>query len=171
MERSPCPNCGAPNLATDLQCLTCGAALRASPAVAPPPELEADDAELSPPATGVRAWFDLATDAGQRRTALASGIVMLACLAYLMPGMLMLFGGLVPGVLLLGWFMEARDRAQDRAFVEGVKRGGGDKVAVQAELARLHRPDRVVRIGGRLPVSVKGFDSRLDSDKSDDKAR
>lgn len=171
MERTPCPSCGAANLVTDPHCLACGAALRVRSAPVPAPEPASDDALEPEPERpgGVRGFFDLATEAGQRRTAIASGMVMLLCLLVLLPEFLMIFGGLIPGLLLLGWVMEARDRARDRAFEEGVKRGGGDRAALQAELARLHRPDRFVQTG-RFPMKVRGFDSRLD-DGGDGEAR
>ena len=154
MERKSCLACGGENLLTDLSCLKCGAALHRSAS-----RIAAEPTEEAPARV---TWWD--TQQGQRRIAFLSGAVMLACLLFLLPGLLMTFGGLIVGLCVIGGFWELRDREANRAFTRGVERGGGDRAAVQAELARHHRPDRMVNYGhGTVPV--RGFDSRLGSDE------
>jgi hypothetical protein len=153
MEHYPCPACGGPNLSTDPLCLDCGAPLQARAATPLPAEAAA------PPVP----WWDAPQN--QRRIAFVSGGILLAGALFLLPGLL-IFWPFVAGLALWGGLMELRDRAADAAFARNVERGGGDRVALQAELARLHRSDRFVQTG-RFPVHVRGFDSRLDADGDD----
>ncbi|WP_395142786.1 hypothetical protein [Armatimonas sp.] len=148
MEHLVCPSCGAQNLTTDPQCLACGKSLITRAVAIKPPEPEGNtEPDLS-------FWE---TPTGQRRIAILSGGVMLLCLWVLLRG---IFGVmLIPLAICVGlWELCAwsRQREQDKRF-EHVH----DKASLQAELARLDRPDRVVQTKSG-PVSVRGFDSHLD---------
>lgn len=71
-------------------------------------------------------------------------------------------------VVGLAILWDASDSAKERAIARRIERHGGDRTALQMELLRHNRPDRYVQTG-HVPVFVKGFDGRLDSEKSDDK--
>jgi hypothetical protein len=151
MEHIICPSCGTSNLKTDLQCLSCGKSLivRTTPSrpVEPAPLSEQAQAEIS-------FWE---TPTGQRRIALLSGSVMLVCLWVILRGV---FGMMLVPLFIAGGIWElcawSREREQNKRFEQA-----RDKETLQAELARLDRPDRVVQTKSG-PVNVRGFDSRLD---------
>ena len=148
MEHIICPSCGAQNLKTDFQCLSCSKSLIARVAAAPPPE---------PPREAEPTSSFWETPAGQRRMALLSGGVMLICLGILFQG---IFGIMLIPLLICAGIWElcawSRQREEDKHF-EQVH----DKATLQAELARHDRPDRMVQTKSG-PVKVRGFDSRLD---------
>lgn len=151
MEHLLCPSCGAQNLKTDLQCLSCGKSLITRPALSRP-------VEPSLPAEQVQAETSFwETPTGQRRIALLSGGVMLVCLWVILRGV---FGMLLVPLLIAGGIWElcawSREREQNKRFEQA-----RDKETLQAELARLDRPDRIVQTKSG-PVHVRGFDSRLD---------
>jgi hypothetical protein len=151
MEHTTCPSCGVQNLKTDLQCLSCGKSLIVR-AVTAAPTMPHAQAERTQPETSF--WE---TPTGQRRMALLSGSVMLVCLWVILRGV---FGMLLVPLLVVGGIWElcawSREREQNKRFEQVA-----DKETLQAELARLDRPDRIVQTKSG-PVSVRGFDSRLD---------
>lgn len=149
MEHVACPACGSPNLTTDPQCLSCGTSLLVRPVPTPMP------VSAMEPETAPSSFWE--TPTGQRRIALISGSVMLVCLWVILRGV---FGFMLIPLLVAAGIWElcawSREREQNKRF-EGVR----DKATLQAELARLDRPDRIVQTKSG-PVSVRGFDSRLD---------
>lgn len=172
MDRLICPACGDSNWETDPTCLSCGESLACQQRKPPPngPESADDCAGMAPAAQsdsagnvrGIRAWFDLATELGQKRVAILSGIVMLLCVGFLLQGLMPFVIGIACALGAVEFFWEMRERRFQQRFVAGVEAGGGDKAALQAELSRLHRPDSF-RVGPKgASVPVKGFDSRLD---------
>lgn len=159
MQHIPCPSCGAPCLATDLTCLGCGKALRTLPSpTEPAPEPE-------PPTVP---WWDAPQN--QRRIAFVSGAVLLAGALFFLPGLLILWP-FIGFLLVAELVMSARERAENAVFVRNVERGGGDRAALQAELARHARPDRIVHGYKGTPITVRGFDPRLGPESERDEAR
>ena len=151
MEHLLCPSCGAQNLKTDLQCLSCGKSLivRATPSRPVEPLLLSKQTQAE-----ISFWE---TPTGQRRIALLSGSVMLLCLWVILRGV---FGVMLVPLLIAAGIWElcawSREREQNKRFEQA-----RDKETLQAELARHDRPDRFVQTKSG-PVKVRGFDSRLD---------
>ncbi|MCX6367664.1 MAG: hypothetical protein NTX57_13300 [Armatimonadetes bacterium] len=149
MEHIICPSCGAKNLKTDFQCLSCSKSLIVRAAAIAPSEPPTESAEAE------SSFWE--TPVGQRRMALLSGGVMLICLGILFQG---IFGIMLIPLLICAGIWElcawSRQREEDKRF-EQVH----DKATLQAELARHDRPDRMVQTKSG-PVKVRGFDSRLE---------
>jgi hypothetical protein len=158
MERLYCPHCGAGYFATDTICLNCNKTLRE---VAPPP------APVIPTET---TYSESEQD---RRLArifkIGGGIVLgLAGLWFYR-----LFGPcaliMVFAFALLVWLWEYNDTRKEEERGRRILAAGGDKAAVQAELARYHLDEpRMVQTRYGL-YEVSAFDSRLGRDTSRDK--
>lgn len=146
MEHIACPQCGASNLKTDPQCLSCGATLFTRQST-PPPVVELTPAEPY--------WE---TPQGQRRIALISGAVLLIGLGILLQG---LFGIMLIPILCCAGIWELIQWSRERQQAKDFERAH-DKESLQAELARYDRPDKYVQTKTGI-LHVKGFDSRLDS--------
>ena len=149
MEHLPCPKCGASNLKTDHQCLSCGEQLlkRSTPPVPPQPTVP-----LAPP----EPYWE--TPQGQRRIAILSGIVLAIGLWILLG---QIFGFMLIPILICAGIWELKEWYKDRKLDQEFAQAK-DRAELQAVLARHDRPDRIVQTY-HGNVHVQGFDSRLGS--------
>ncbi len=148
MEHTTCVGCGAQNLKTDPQCLTCGKLLLIRPAPLP---VETVEAELEP----IPSFWE--TPTGQRRIALLSGGVMLLCLWVILRG---IFGIMLIPLAICAGLWELNEWSKERKLAREFE-SARNKEELQATLARHARPDRIVQTRSG-PMEVRGFDSRLD---------